>query len=216
MFGSLIAPAAVQWIPQVGLLGPDGRFSPDPERPACCAPSALPRRHFQPSLGTPVLSCKRAGPGSNLALKIGATEQLRAGKTDVPAGQRLSVHIKICKAEAPAQPPSPLRLVRNWCQLFDCDNCYCLGKWLPRAMGQSSVCRRLGRHLAPRRVPETPRPPASSAYCSQRPAGLGLWWDSALPISLPGKEKREGGRPILLPQPTQTTSPPGGRKNRQA
>lgn len=196
----------MQWIPRVGLLGPDRCFSPDTEGPACCAFSALPQRHFQSSLVTPVLSCKRVGPGSNLALKTGATEQLRAGKTGVPAGQRLSVHIKICKAEAPAQQPSPLRLVRNWCQLFDCDNCYCLGKWLPREMGQSPVCRRLGQHLAPGRLPETPRPPASF-FCLLLPETCRPGTLVGLPI--PHFFPREGGagrRETYLPPPTNTNN----------
>ena len=71
-------------------------------------------------------------------------KQLRAGKPGGPEGQRLSVCIKICKAEVPAQPLSPLRLVRNWCQLFDCDNCYCLGKWLPDPNGTKPNLRAAG------------------------------------------------------------------------
>ena len=97
------------------------------------------------------VSCKWAGPGSNVASENWCHEQLRAGKAGAPAVQHLSVHIKICKAEPSPQPlpPLPLCLASNWCQLFDCDNCYCLGKWLPGPMGHSLVCRQLGLHLPP-------------------------------------------------------------------
>lgn len=121
--------------------------------------------------GGAVRSCKWVGRGSNFALKIGATEQLRAGRAGAPAAQHLSVGIKICKAEASAQPPlPPLCLVRNWCQLFDCDNCYCLGKWLPArrdtagSAGSWAGSSSLGACVTP----------GSSVYCAQRSAGLGL------------------------------------------
>lgn len=153
--------------------------------------------------GDAVLACKWVGAGSNFALKIGATEQLRAGRAGAPAVQHLSVGIKICKAEASAQPPlPPLCLVRNWCQLFDCDNCYCLGKWLParwdtaRSAGSWAGISPLGASVTPR----------SSAYCAQRPAGLGLRGDPPSP-SLPLRGRLELGAANLFPSPHQHNLP---------
>lgn len=154
--------------------------------PPCKAVPAVP--------GDAARSCKWVGPSSNFALKIGATEQLRAGRAGAPAVQHLSVGIKICKAEASAQPPlPPLCLVRNWCQLFDCDNCYCLGKWLParrdtaRSAGSWAGSSSLGACVTPR----------SSADCAQRSAGRGL---AGLPIPLPFPEGEAGvGRSKSVP-----------------
>lgn len=152
--------------------------------------------------GGAALAGKWVGAGSNFALKIGATEQLRAGRAGAPAVQHLSVGIKICKAEASAQPPlPPLCLVRNWCQLFDCDNCYCLGKWLParwdaaRSAGSWAGISPLGASVTPR----------SSAYCAQRPAGPGL---RGTPIPLLSLRGRLGlGGANLFPSPHQHNLP---------
>lgn len=84
-----------------GAAGPKGALGP----PGTAVP-AVP--------GDAVRSCQWVGPGSNFALKIGAAEQLRAGRAGAPAVQHLSVGIKICKAEASAQPP-PQPLCSAWC-----------------------------------------------------------------------------------------------------
>ena len=120
-----------------------------------------------------------AADGRTLAViwlsKLVPQKQLRAGKPGALEGQRLSVRIKICKAEGPAQPPSPLRLVRNWCQLFDCGNCYCLGKWLPGPSGTEFAGGWVRCCPPPLHASPTPH---SSAYCSRGSAGLGLQWHS--------------------------------------
>ena len=80
-------------------------------------------------------------------------KQLRAGKPGGPEGQHLSVHIKICKAEVPVRSRCRLSgLVRNWCQLFDCDNCYCLRKWLPGPNGTEPSLQAAGRTAGASRV----------------------------------------------------------------
>ena len=153
------------------------------------------------------VSCKWAGPGSNVASENWCHEQLRAGKAGAPAVQHLSVHIKICKAEPSPQPlpPLPLCLARNWCQLFDCDNCYCLGKWLPGPMGQSLVCRQLGLHLPPGHLLNP------SFFCTLLPetcrsATRGVGRDSSFPLPFPQREVGVRRSKICPVHPTNLSS----------
>lgn len=197
-------------------LRPEGHCLRDPARLARYMPLALQGQRCQQSLGTQTYPASGQALAVIWLLKIGATEQLRAGKAGAPAVQHLSVHIKICKAETSPQPPLPLPLclVRNWCQLFDCDNCYCLGKWLPGPMGQSLVCKQLGLHLPLGTSSTLP----SFAHCSQRPAGLGLQWgNSSFPLPFPQREVGvRWSKACPLTPPTQPTSPHAGSRNRQA
>lgn len=182
---------------RVGPRRPNPRFSQDPARPSRCA-LGPPWKAVPAVPGDAVLPCTRAGPGSNLALKIGATEQLRAGKAGAPAVQHLSVRIKICKAEASA--PRRRGRLSAWCVI----GVNCLIGIIATVWGSGFQARRdragsAGSWplISPLGAPATP---LSSTHCSRRPAGLGLR-GTPRSLSFPSRERevRVGGEGSVPP-----------------